>query len=239
MARQDYNYGAEPVKTGKSFIQPKEGNYSGRIQSIVHLGMFEDVYEGRKKDPAPFVAVTIQFAKQRDEDDKPLTTHLCFPLKQGKKAKLTAFLDAVDPEEATNGFDDVIGLPLSCAMKGGKDKDDDGKPKYVNCVGFSAVDEDFRDAVMPLEEGGVGHVTFDGMTKEALLEIHPTLHVRKVLMKSLDFKGSKAESLIEEIRKELPEFAKASSNTKDEKSGAAKEDVKDKAAPEMDEEQDF
>lgn len=245
MSREGFDYGAEPVKGAGGFKQPEVGETTGRVRSIIHLGTYEKVWKGKKQAPAPFVAVIFELHGQfEDDEETPLTTSIAFPLKKGnEKAAMIKFLNAVDPKEETSGFGDCITRPLSLNMEGSKEKDEDGKPKYVNCKSISAVPasilkmkpELLAEVLPALKEEGVGFVKFEDMTKEAMLELNPYLHINLIMEKATNFKGSKAESILAEIRKEDPKFG--ISDDKEESKSTNSEDTP--PPPDMSETQEY
>ena len=126
---------------------------------------------------------------------------------------MTKLLKAVDRKGEFKKMGDLLTQPLMLDVKAGKEKGEDGKPTYVNCGDALRMLPKIAKHVPPLLDEGVGHVLFKDLTKEAILELHPSLEVQKYLMTAVDkngndiYKGSPAEAAIAEIRKEDPEFA--------------------------------
>jgi hypothetical protein len=214
-----FDYGADPVESAA----PKNcsvGPHSARVRSIIHLGPIPQEYKGVSKGIAPVVAVIMELKGKKDfEDDgeTPLDLDKDIALKKGTKAKLTEFMSAVDADKTAEGFDDIIGRPLTVMAVGSKELDDDNLPKYVNCGGFAGLAEEFQSLVPELNVKGVGHVRFEDLTKDAILELHPIRHIALTMMKSPAYPGSKAEEIIKEIRKENPDFAVQSSKDEGQK----------------------
>lgn len=209
---EGFDYGAEPVEAGgANFKNPEVGPHTGRLRSIIHVGMVAGSYQNKPKPPAPTVIATFELLGEDDKEEDgvtPLTIAKDFALKKGDKAYLTKFLAALDPKGKAAGFDALIGAPATVTVEGSKELNDDKTPKYANFGGVASIPPEFHKMVPPLSDAGVGHVRFNDMTKEALMELHPIRHVAMILMKSLDYPGSKAEALVAEIRKDNPEFAK-------------------------------
>lgn len=224
MAR-NFDAGAE-VQTGggKNFAQAKKGSHTAMLSGIIHLGQFQDVYKGENKPLANFVAAVFTLLGKTDinEDGTRIQTVKTLPLKAGDKATMTKVLDAVDPEEVSSGWDDVIGNVASVNMKGNGKTDDDGV-EYTNFGGISApVEEVIELAQAKIEKEGletIGHVRFDEITEEAIRALPPFV-IRTYLLsegngENLSYAGSKAEEIINAIREKEPDFAEAHSDKDD------------------------
>ncbi len=221
MARENFDYGTEEqVSEGGGFKQPEVGPHCARVRSLIHCGLFCEMFKGKGqapkvKKPAPEVVAVFELKEEVDFQEDgvtPLTISKAFPLKLGDKAFWPKFLNICDPDEKAAGMDDLIGAPCMVEIKPGKELNDDGSPKYVNFGGVAAMPKKFAAQVEPLVEGlGVGHVRFEDLDEAAIRELNPVLEVANILMKGEKFKGSKAEQVIAEIRKENPNFAKVSS----------------------------
>lgn len=214
MARQGFDYGAEPVSGGgKNFKNPEVGLHAARLKSVIHLGLFSETFGKELKPPAPYVCAVWELKEDTDidEDGNPLTYSKVFPLREGDKSFLTKFLKAHDPKELAAGFSDMIGAPVQLDLKAGKEQNEDGTPKYVN-LGADGVTE-LHAKLIPITPSlvneGVGHVKFVDLTKEAILELHPIRDVAGILLSENhhSYVGSKAEAIIAEIRKENKDFA--------------------------------
>ena len=208
-----FDFGVAPeavVEAGGVFKNPELGDHSARLKSLIHFGIFREEYKGVKKKPCPQVLAVFELKDDTDfEEDgvTPLLLHKSFPLKKGEKAFMTKFLSALDPQSKAKGFDDLIGAACTVNVKGSKVLNDDGSPKYVNFGGISGLPAKFASMIDPLVGGGVGHVRFDDMTKEAVLEMNPILDVAFVLEKGEQYEGSVAQEIVQGIRKDNPEFA--------------------------------
>ena len=224
----DFDYGTEEVaEVGGTFKNPQEGDHSAVLRSIIHCGLFREEFKGEIKKPAPQVVAIFELKDEEDfEDDgvTPLTLHKAFPLKKGDKAFMTKFIAALDPKGTASGFDDLIGTPCQVTCKGSKVKNEDGTPKYINFGGMSAMLPKFAKMIDPLTVMGVGHVPFEALTKDAVLELNPIIEVANILCKGERYEGSKAQEIVEEIRKETPAFA--IQKIKTDANAEAKEEVK-------------
>lgn len=212
MAYDNFDYGTdhEIKEPGIEFKNPAEGDHSARLRSLIHVGMYRETFKNEKKKPFPQVIAIFELKEDDDlEDDgvTPLTISKSFPLKKGDKAFMTKFLAALDPQKKAKGFDDIIGAACTVTCKGGKEKNEDGTPKYINFGNIAGLPAKFAAMMEPLTVAGVGHVPFDQITKEAILELNPIREVNMILMESENYKGSKAEGIINSIRKDNPDFA--------------------------------
>jgi len=244
MAYDDFDYGTkEEIKEpGIDFKNPTEGDHSARLRSLIHVGMYREEFKGEKKKPFPQVIAIFELKEDDDfEDDTvtPLTISKSFPLKKGDRAFCTKFLAALDPEKKAKGFDDIIGAACTVTCKGSKDKNEDGTPKFINFGGVSGLPKKFAAMMDPLILEGVGHVPFDKLTKEAVLELNPIREVNMVLMKSENYKGSKAEKIINNIREDNPEFAVRKKKEDAEETKSKAKEIIEKKDPDLNEEEEF
>lgn len=226
MAYEDFDYGTnEEIKDpGNGFKKPAVGDHSARLRSLIHVGMYREEFKGEMKKPFPEVIAVWELKEDDDfEEDgvTPLTITKSFPLKKGDKAFLTKFLAAMDPQKKAKGFDDLIGGACTIACKGSKDLNEDGTPKYVNFGGISGLPAKFAAMLEPLVVKGAGHVRFEDITKEAILELNPIKDVEMVLMKAENYSGSVAEEVIKAIRVDNPDFAVRKASDKDKGEGTA------------------
>lgn len=232
---EGFDYGTEDVvEAGGTYKQPEIGDHSARLRSIIHLGMFRETFNGKLKSPAPQAVAIFELKDEEDfeeDGETPLTLHKAFPLKKGDRTFTSKLLAALDPKGVAKGFDDLIGMACTVKAAPSKAVDETGKPKYVNFGGLAGMPAKFAKLTDELKPGGAGHVRFEDLTKEAILELNPILEVANILMKGENYKGSKAEKIIEEIRKDNPDFAKAKEPDKADR--ASQDAAADKAAEEV------
>lgn len=226
MAR-NFNFGAEVAAGGGAvFKNPEVGDHESIISAIVHVGSFQDHYKsGGKVDikkPCNYVLVraTLMGDEDLNEDGSRMEQWTAVALKSGDKATLTKLMNAVDPKELMEGFDDFIGAPFTVSMvgdeKGGKN--DDGTFKYVNWKGFAGCPQKLAKMVLAaVEEEGIetlGHIPFDKITKEVLDAI-PAHLVRQYFLnetqngKNLSVEGSPVASIIAAAREADADWKKA------------------------------
>jgi len=213
MSDTGFDFGTEEeIKDpGVAFKNPELGEHSARLRSIIHCGLFRETFKGEMKKPFPQVVAIFELKEDDDfEEDgvTPLTISKSFPLKKGDRAFTTKFIKALDPKGEAKGLTDLIGAACTVNCIGSKIKNEDGTPKYVNFGGISGLPAKFAKMLDPLQIEGVGHVPFDQLTKEAVLELNPVREVNMILMEGEKYHGSKAEEIVNEIRDENPEFAK-------------------------------
>lgn len=216
-----FDYGADPVATGGKLKQAAVGAHEARLLGLIHLGMYEDSFEGKKKPAAPFVCALFELKSGEEgggvnEDGSPIIVHKSFPLKKGAKASLTAFMEVfLTAQElqlykagALNGsFDDFIGKPVQLTMEGSDKTNEDGSPAYVNVAAISKLPPKFAAMVAELENDPIGHVTLNAYT-ESVLRALPPFEIYGRLEQSLNFAGSKADEVLRSVRAADPEFAK-------------------------------
>jgi hypothetical protein len=221
MVNNNFDFGTEHEikEPGVAFKNPELGEHSARLRSLIHCGLFRETFNKEKKKPFPEVVAVFELKEDGDfEEDgvTPLTISKPFPLKKGDRAFMTKFIKALDPKGEAKGFDDLIGAACTVNCVGSKVKNEDGTPKYVNFGGISGLPSKFAKMMEPLQVEGVGHVPFDKLTKDAILELNPIREVNMILMEGENYSGSKAEEIINEIRAENPEFAKRKAKTNSE-----------------------
>lgn len=241
---RSFDYGTDQVQDVLgSFKMPEPGDHSARLAGLVHLGMYRESFNGEMKKPAHQVLAIFELKDDEDfEEDgtTPLYIHKSFPLKKGDKAFMTKFLKAIDPKGEAAGFDDCIGNACSVNVVPSKKLDAEGKHKYVNFGGLSGLPAKFAAHVGPLVNT-FGHVRQDEITEEVIRQMNPILDVANTLMECEDYAGSKAEAIIELIRKEDPDFAKMKESTEDQKKQDAEADAQahKEVDPGLDENQEY
>lgn len=247
-----FDYGADPVSSGGNLKQAAVGAHEARLLGIVHLGLFEDEFKGKKKAAAPFVTALFELKSGEEgggvnEDGSPIIMQKSFPLKKGDKAFLTKFMQVLLTADEfkkyqagvlSGGFGDLIGRAVQIQAVGSDALDDDGNPKYVNIGSLSALPAKFANMVDPLAGEPIGHVTLAQYTPEVLKAL-PPFEIYDKLEKSVNFPGSKADEVLRAVRKENPEFAKR----KPKDGQASSDESKAQAAPpppaDLDEAEDF
>lgn len=239
-----FDFGEDPIAAGGSFKNPEVGNHTARLRSLIHVGMFADEFKNAKsgkvevKKAAPFVYALFELKEDTDvtEEGEPLTIGKSFPLKKGDKAFLTTFMRAMltsaefaqyEAGTLKGGFGDLIGRCVSLDLAGGKEKNDDGTPKYVNIKGITQINAKLAAITDELKVAGSGFVKFNEHTEATVKEL-PAYIVRDTMKKSVNFPGSVAEQVVLGIEANDPEaFARKSKESEDDN----KPDVPDQAPP--------
>lgn len=239
--KENFDFGTEEqIASASGFKNPEVGPHMARLRSIIHCGLFCETFKGKKKKPAPEVVAVFELKEETDfEDDgsTPLTASKAFPIKLGDKTFFSKMMKVLDPDGTAGGFDDLIGAPCMVEIKGSKELNEDGSPKYVNFDSIAGMPKKFAAMVPELNGGyGVGHVRFEDLTLAAIHELNPALEVANILMKGEKFAGSKAATLIAEIRKDNPDFAKLKESSGD---PGPSEPAREEVSCGLDEEQSF
>jgi|SRR5690554_383432 len=245
-----FDFGESPVGGGSSIKQAQVGQHEARLLGIVHLGMYEDTFGGKKKPAAPFVCALFELKSGEEgggvnDDGTPIVVHKTFPLKKGDRAFLTKFMKALLTTEEyrqyeagvlEGGFEDLIGRPVLLDMKGSKEKDDNGDPKYTNVSEVSKMPPKLAKLTEELEGVPIGHVTHSAMTEEALRAI-PPFEIYTKVEKSVNFPGSRVEEVLEEIREKDPEFG--TRKQKDDQKDEGNQSPPEQQREDLDENEDF
>lgn len=245
MALDNFDFGAEVAAAagGAKRVNPEVGLHMARLKSIIHLGTIVSIYKGKPKPPVNKVAAIFELKGGEDVDDlhpetgEPLTIGMNFNLIQGdnsvlNKMFLPALVTKKEFEEGTvKGFDDLIGRCCQLNLKGSKALDEDGKHKYVDIENMSAVMKAVAAGVPEIVNKGVGHCKLPDLTIEALDELNVYIDVQQNIMVSEQWKDGThpAIALVEEIRKERPNYAKAQKS--DEESAEGQQQPSQPAAP--------
>ncbi|QHJ80725.1 MAG: hypothetical protein [Bacteriophage sp.] len=229
MADLDFDYGAD-LSEGSGFdrVNPEVGVQYGYLKSVVHLGKIAGNFEGKAKDPTNRVSLNFELMGNlagEDADDyisglhpetgEPLTQPVIVNLTKGDNAFLTKVMGALiskkEMEAGTvKGWEPLIGRAVTLDIKGSKSLKD-GKPEYVDIKGISQFPSALKPLATGIKHAGVGHVLLKDLTKEALEEVNMYLGVQKGMMESEEWKAGThpAIALVEEIRKDNPNYAKA------------------------------
>lgn len=226
----EFDYGADVAEaSGIKRVNPEVGGQFGRLKSVIHLGQIIQVYKGKPKPPTNRVVLNFELIGNLvdPEDDEyisglhpetgePLNQSIAINLTKGDNAKLTEVMGALvskkEMEAGTvGGWDDLIGRPVGLELKGSDDKDDSGKPKFVDIASITTAPAALKAAMPPLKNAGVGHVRLSQLTVAALDECNVYTDIQMGMMKSEEWKAGThpAIALVEEIRKERLNYAKA------------------------------
>lgn len=224
MALQDFDYGEDLEKGGEGFTRenPKEGDHAARLKAIIHLGKCHRSHAESKDKPPVNMAVAVFELKEdydvHSETGEPLLFAKDFTLMDGDRSFLHGeFIPAlVTKEDLPNlkSFDDLIGKTCQLKLKGSKELQDDGSPKYINFASISSLHPKVAALTDPLKDDPLnGHIRLKDLQAGHLDLMNVYNHVQSLMLLSEQWKDGThpAIPLIEEIRKERPNFAKATS----------------------------
>lgn len=201
MSQDGFDYGGEVAETVSKFKQPKVGVRNARLYGLLRLGTFSESFNNNGKveikAPAPQgIAIFHMLGKEDKMDDgEPMFFTKSFPFKKGEKSFLhSKFIPAFGGMAKHSGFPSMVNNLFSLKLKGGKDVNDDGTPKYVNFDAMSEVAEDMLELIESSPqyaalESPVGFLTEATLTKEALEMLHPTREFAGILMETQEFKA--------------------------------------------------
>lgn len=245
-----FNFGEEVVSSTGSIAQAEVGAHQARLKGILHLGIYEDSFQGKKKAPAPFVCALFELKSGEEgggvnEDGSPIVMHKTFALRKGDRAFLTNFMQVMLTADEykkykanvlEGGFEDLIGRVVTIDAVGSSTTNEDGTPRYVNVGGISKVPAAFAKHVAELEGEPLGHVTLSDYTEEAMRAL-PVFEIYDRMEQAVNFAGSQADRVLRTIRKEEPEFAMPRTESK----ASQEEPVRKPLAPpvELNEDEDF
>lgn len=256
-----FDFGADLAEGGGGFTieNPKVGPHAARLRDIIHLGCIGD---SRYPDKAPSNRAVAVFELKEDEDKHsqtgdPLLFPYMFNLVKGDNSFMNSKLlpALITAEEIKAGsiksFDDLIGKTCQLDLSGSKELYKDEKtgeelPKYINLKGISALHPKLIPVTDELVGGGVGHLRLKDFNAVALEALNVFMHVQEGIMKSTEWADGThpAIPLVEEIRKERPNYAKPKAKGTDDKPNGKSSDTatqpQGSATPEnLDEGQEF
>lgn len=241
----DFDYGADVAEgTGEKRVNPEEGQQFGRLKSIIHLGSIVSIYNGKPKPPANKVVLNFELVGNlvpegeegsitglHPDTGEPLNHSIAINLTKGDNAKLTEFMKAAISKKemedgSVKGFDDIVSRAFGLDIVGSKEKGEDGKPKYLDIKSITAVPAALKALIPALKNPGVGHVRLGQLAEAgaaALEECNMYLDVQLGMMVSEEWKAGThpAIAIVETIRKDNPNYAKAKGKATEGAEGAA------------------
>ncbi len=215
----NFDYGGEVAETVSKFKNASVGSRNARLYGLLRLGTYQEVYRNGKsetlKDPAPEAVAIFHLLGKEDklEDGSPMFFTKPFPLKKGDKSFLhKTFIPAFGGMAKHKGFSTMVNNLVSLKLKGGKEKNDDGTPKYINFDTIAEISEDMLEMAEQMPQfkaldNPVGFLTESQLTKEALELLHPTREFAGILMKTQEFQAGThpQQALIQSMFDENPE----------------------------------
>lgn len=229
----DFDFGVDLAESAGGFTRenPKVGPHMARVRDILHIGTIGDSRYPDKK-PTPRAVIVFELLEEHDVDsqgNRLLYPHMINMVKGDNSFLNSKFLPAVVSAEefkagSVKGFDDIITRPCQLELTGSDQTYKDEKtgeelPKYINLGSITTLHPKLVQVLDPLAEGNLGHVRLADFKKDSLDILNMFMHIQEGIMKSDEWKSGAhpAIPMIEEIRKERPNFAKAKS--KDEAKG--------------------
>ena len=215
----DFDYGGEVATPVSKFKKASVGTRNARLFGLLRLGTFrEEFRQGGKvtiKDPAPQALAIFHLLGKDDkaEDGSPTFFTKTFPLKKGSKSFLhSKFIPAFGGMTKHTGFGSMVGGLFTLTLKGGKELEEDGTPKYTNFDSMSCLAEDMLEMLEESPkyaalENPVGFLKESELTEEALDYLHPTREFAGILMQTDEFKAGThpCQELIQSIFDKDPE----------------------------------
>ncbi|ARB11240.1 hypothetical protein [Marinomonas phage CPP1m] len=206
-----FDYGGEVAETASNFKNPEEGTRPARLYGLIRVGNFVAEFKGEKKDPAPYAIAILQLLGKADKDDEGNSLFITkeFPLKKGEKSFLhSKFIPAMGGFSRHSGFASMKNQLTTVTIKGGKEFNEDGTPKFVNVSALSPIATDMLEDMEELpkyapDEGAIGFVTEGQLTKGILEKLNPKLDVANLILQTEEYKAGVHPS--QEVLKELYE----------------------------------
>lgn len=227
----DFDYGADLAEgSGVNRVNPEVGQQFGYLKSVIHLGKIANYYKGKLKDPVNRVCLNFELIGNlvpegedgcitglHPDTGEPLDKSVTVNLTKGDNAMLTKVMGAlITKKEMTEGtvkgWEPLLARPVGLDIQGSKELGEDGKPKYVDIKGISQFPPALRAALTGMKHPGVGHCLLKDLNLAAMEEVNMFIDVQKGMMLSEEWKAGThpAIALVEEIRKDNPNYAKVS-----------------------------
>lgn len=194
---EGFDYGGSIAETVSNFKNPTVGSRNARLFGLLRLGTFQETYNKELKDPAPQAVAVFHLLGKSDklDDGSPMFFSKTFPLKKGDKSFLhKQFIPAFGGMTKHKGFTTMVNQLVSLKLKGGKELNDDGTPKYINFESMAEIGEDTLELLEAAPayaalENPVGFICEDQLTEEALKLLHPTREFYGILMQTDEYKA--------------------------------------------------
>lgn len=248
-----FDYGGAVAETVSQFKQPKVGTRNARLWALIRVGSFSEVFKGEVKAPAPYAFAIFHLLGKEDklDDGSPMFFVKGFPLKKGDKSFLhKTFIPAMGGMAKHKGFTTMGNQLVSLSLKGGKETNEDGTPKFINFSNMAEIGEDTLEllqnapAFAPLE-GAPGFLMEGELTKEVLERLHPVREFRETVMETEEFKAGThpSQELIQSIfdadKERYTRKEKKSDDESGDDSGEQKPQQPAGKVEQLDEEQEF
>ena len=210
-----FDFGENPIQGG-SFENPKIGSWPAVLESVIHIGIIRDTYQGKAKDPAPFLAVKLVVMDEDNlkSDGSYHEVWKTFPMFNTDKAFMMKFGKAFDPafpNGTTKSFDEFIGRVCNVELKPSGAVGEDGKPKFVNVGSISGLSGTLGKVISTAyDETGrkpLGYFKHDEITPAVLEDMSAMVAQQFVTADNLE-PGCPAHDALIKIRETDEDFGK-------------------------------
>lgn len=197
----DFDYGGAVAETVSLFKNPTVGARNARLWGLIRVGTFAETYRNKGveeiKAPAPYAFAIFHLLGKADklDDGSPMFFIKGFPLKKGDKSFLhKTFIPAMGGMAKHKGFATMGNQLVSLSLKGGKELNEDGTPKFVNFASMAEISEDTLEllegaaAFAPLPDAP-GFMLEGELTKDVLEKLNPVREFAEVVMQTEEFKA--------------------------------------------------
>lgn len=207
---EGFDYGGEVAETVSKFKNATVGSRNARLFGLLRLGTYQEEFKGELKPAAPQAVAILHLLGKSDklDDGSPMFFTKTFPLKKGDKSFLhSKFIPAFGGMAKHKGFGTMANNCM-CALKlkGGKENNEDGTPKYINFDSMAEISEDMLEMAEQMPQfaaldNPIGFLTEGQLTKEALEMLHPTREFAGILMKTQEYLAGThpSQALIDEM----------------------------------------
>lgn len=217
---EGFDYGGEVAETASNFKNPTVGSRSARLFALLRVGTFCETYRSNGKvevkPPAPQAIAVFQLLGKEDKTDEgdPMFFTKQFPLKKGDKSFLhSKFIPAMGGMSKHKGFGTMKDQLCTLSLKGGKEKNDDGLPKYINFESVSAIPSDMLEDMEDMPkyaalENSIGFLTESELTEEALSYLNPVRDLGMCVFQTEEYKAGThpSQEVLEAVYNKNPEL---------------------------------
>lgn len=251
---EGFDYGGSIAETVSNFKNPSVGSRNARLFGLLRLGTYQESFKGELKDAAPQAVAIFHLLGKADklDDGSPMFFSKTFPLKKGDKSFLhKQFIPAFGGMAKHKGFKTMINQLVSIKLKGGKELNEDGTPKYINFDSMAEIGEDTLELLESAPQcaaldNPAGFLCEDQLTEEALKMLHPTREFYGILMQTAEYKAGThpCQALITKIyeadkERYTPKKGDKQSDDEDEGAGNTANTAASLPAEELNENQEF
>ena len=222
---------------GGDFTNPSLGNHPARIAGVQFLDDYIHEFKGKKKPACMNVAIRFKLFDETDDEDNPIQPceggdyiTLVAPFKWHDLAMFTKVMCGVYPDKLSlkskpddDLFDKCIdhlpNRPVQVTIVGdSKENNEDGTPKYVKVGSVSALSKMVAKFTPKVEGEELFGVKMYEEISEATLRWLKPYDIADYVCDGLNYEGSEAQALVEDIRSREGEgdFAKKTAKKKSE-----------------------